>query len=209
MKILKKIEGTIKDQIKSHLKPIENDINNPNKLAFKKIGFSNKTILEANEILNRIKGLGNKTDYTKLFCVNTNGKIFDFNIFQKQRDFIRSLYYADVLIKQAMDQHDKMEALLRDLDAYRSQNKSKKQSRRKTVDSAHKIFKGREIIIDAFENSLLPLPKKPPSFWREDKDKEFVIWEERSKYNVNEFNKLLAKKEKITNKELFQKNFNF
>ena len=76
LKILKKVEGTIKDKIKSHLKPIENDINNPNKLAFKKIGFSNKTILKANEILNRIKGLGNKTDYTRLFCVNTNGKHF-------------------------------------------------------------------------------------------------------------------------------------
>ena len=164
LKILKKIEGTIKDQIKSQLKPIENDINNPNKLAFKKTGFSNKAILEANEILNRIKGLGNKIDYTKLFCVNTNGKIFDFNIFQKHGDFIRSLYNVDILIKQAMDKQDKMEALLRDLDAYRSQNKSKKQSRRETLESAHKIFKGREIIIDTFENSLFPLPKRPPSF---------------------------------------------
>ena len=108
-----------------------------------------------------------------------------------------------------MDKQDKIEALLRDLDAYRSENESKKPSRRETLDSAHKIFKGRKIIIDAFENSLFPLPKKPPSFWQEDKDKQIIIWEERSKYNVNEFNKLYVKKEKIINKELFQKNFNF
>ena len=32
-----------------------------------------------------------------------------------------------------MDKQDEMEALLRDLDAYRSQNKSKKQSRREIL----------------------------------------------------------------------------
>ena len=80
LKRLKNIDDTTKYQIKIQLKPIENDINNPNE-------FSNKTILEVTEILNKIKGLGNKIDYTKIFCVNTNGKIFDFHIFQKQGDF--------------------------------------------------------------------------------------------------------------------------
>ena len=42
-----------------------------------------------------------KNDYAKLICVHTNGKIFDFNIFRRLGDFIRSIYYGDVLSKQA------------------------------------------------------------------------------------------------------------
>ena len=76
--------------------------------------------------LNEIKEIDNKTDYAKLVCVHTNGKIFDFNIFRRLGDFTRSIDYADILIKQAMDKQDEMETLLRDLDAYIPQNKNKK-----------------------------------------------------------------------------------
>ena len=57
-----------------------------------------------------------------------------------------------------------MEALLRDLRAYRPQKNDKKQSRKETLDNAHKLYKGRQMIIDAFENGFFPWPKRPPSF---------------------------------------------
>ena len=49
--------------------------------------------------------------------------IFAFIIFKRLGDFIRSVYYVDILINQAMAKRDEMEALLRDLNAYRSSNK--------------------------------------------------------------------------------------
>ena len=42
--------------------------------------------------------------------------------------------------------------------------KDKEKSRKETLDNAQKLFKRREMIIDAFNNGLLPLPKRPPSF---------------------------------------------
>ena len=39
--------------------------------------------------------------------------------------FIRGIYNADILIKQAIDQQNKMEMLLRNLDAYRPQKRQK------------------------------------------------------------------------------------
>ena len=58
-----------------------------------------------------------------------------FIFFKRLGDFIRSIYYAVILIKQAMDKQDEMETLLRDLNASRPQNKGKKQSK-KTVNNA-------------------------------------------------------------------------
>ena len=46
--------------------------------------------------------------------------IFAFIIFKRLGDFIRSVYYVDILINQATAKRDEMEALLRDLNAYRS-----------------------------------------------------------------------------------------
>ena len=64
-----------------------------------------------------------------------------------------------------------MEALLRSLDVYRPQKVEKKQSRIETFDNAHKLLERREMIINAFENDVFPLPKATPSFQEGDEDK--------------------------------------
>ena len=46
-----------KIQLKKQLKPIENDINNKNMRAFKKLRFFNKLSLEEKETLDEIKEL--------------------------------------------------------------------------------------------------------------------------------------------------------
>ena len=198
MKRLKNIEGITKGQIKSQLKPIENDLDSANKNAFKKLRFLNELSLEAKEKLNKIKELDREIDYTKLVCVHTNGNI----------------YYADILIKKkTMDKQDEMEALLRDLDAYRPQNKGKKQSKKETLNNTCKLFKGREITIDAFEDGFFPLPKMLPSFQGEDEPQQSdqPILPEWVRVTKNTFDKIKstvtkAKKSglsiKIDNKEI-------
>ena len=61
--------------------------------------------------------------------MHTNGKIYGFNIFRRLGDLIRSIYYADILIKQAMNKQNEMETLARSLDAYKPQREDKEQSR--------------------------------------------------------------------------------
>ena len=43
--------------------------------------------------------------YTKLVCVHINAKIYDFSIFERLGDLIRSIYYADIFLKKAMDKN--------------------------------------------------------------------------------------------------------
>ena len=80
-----------------------------NKNAFKKLGFLSKLRLAAKEKLNEIKELDKKIDYTKLVCVHANGKAFDFSIFRRLGDFIRSIYVDDISLEQATEKQDKME----------------------------------------------------------------------------------------------------
>ena len=120
--------------------------------------FLSKLILEAKEDLDKIKGLNEKIDYTKLVCVHTNGLIYDFNIFNRLGDFIRSIFCADVLIKEAINRKNRMETLMRDLDAYRRESPEKK-SRKETLYNAHNCFRGRKLFVDTFENGIFPLLK--------------------------------------------------
>ena len=90
-----------------------------------------------------------------------------------------------------------MKAFLKGLNASRPQKKDKKLSRKEALYNAHKLFKGREMTIDAFKNGFFPSLKRPPSFQEdEDKHQEFILKEERPKYTVDEFNKLIFEKEK-------------
>ena len=51
--------------------------------------------------------------------------------------------------------------------------------------------------IDAFKNGFFPSLKRPPSFQEdEDKRQEFILKEDRPKYTVDVFNKLIFEKEK-------------
>ena len=97
------------------------------------------------------------------------------------------------MTEQAIDKQDQMEALLRDLDAYKPQYKAKKQPRKETFNNAYKLFRGREVNIDAFKSEFFPLPKMLSSFQEGagNKDKEFILQKERPKHTVNELNKLI------------------
>ena len=115
MKTLKNVENINKKQLEKQLKHIENDINNANTKTFKKLRFLNRLGTGAKEKLDEIKEIDKEIDYTKLACVHTNGKVFDFNIFSRLRDFIRSIYFDDISLKQTVDKNDEMEYLLRNL----------------------------------------------------------------------------------------------
>ena len=69
--------------------------------------------------------LGEEIGYTKLFCVHTNGNVFDINIFRRVGDFIRRIYYAVIFMEQSIDKEIKMEVLPRNLDPFMPQEYNK------------------------------------------------------------------------------------
>ena len=97
-----------------------------------------------------------KIDYTKLVCVHTNVKILE--DFRRLGDFIRSIYFDDISLEQAINRQDKMEYLLRSLEAYKPKSPDKIKSKRATLKNASKSLNGRNFIVFAFEN-IFPLTK--------------------------------------------------
>ena len=98
-----------------------------------------------------------KIDYTKLVCVHTNVKILE--DFRRLGDFIRSIYFDDISLEQAINRQDKMEYLLRSLEAYKPKSPDIIKSKRATLKNASKSLNGRNFIVFAFEN-IFPLTKK-------------------------------------------------
>ena len=127
LKRLKNLEG------KNKLKMIKNSFDKANENAFKRLNFISKLSPDSREIFYKIKKLDKKIDYAKLVCVHKNVNIYDSTIFRGLGDFIRSIYYADILIEQAMDKKYEMEELLRSLDTYRPQRNDKNNQEKKLL----------------------------------------------------------------------------
>ena len=101
--------------------------------------------------------------------------------------------------------------MLRDLNAYRTQNRDKNRSRKETLNNAYKLLRGREINIDTFKDGFFHCLKCRHYF----KNKNERRWQRinslrrKTKYTANDFNKLIVEKEKSINMELLQKHFKF
>ena len=53
--------------------------------------------------------------------------------------------------------------------------KARKQSKTETLRNGYKLFRGREMTIDAFKDGFFPLPKMSPSFQEKDENNEFTL----------------------------------
>ena len=73
--------------------------------------------------------------------MHTNGKIFDFNIFRRPPDFIRSIFSGDISLEQATEKQEKMEHLLRNMDAYKPRNSDKVNLQKKFLKMQEHLFK--------------------------------------------------------------------
>ena len=82
LKRLKNIEGKNEQQldaIKDHGEKQLDAIKNYG--AKKELEFSDEKNQRAIELINKIKKAGKKVDYKKLLCVNSSGRLYDFNGF--------------------------------------------------------------------------------------------------------------------------------
>ena len=140
--------------------------------------------------------------------MHRNRKIYDLTIFRRLVNLARSIYYGE---KNRQDE-DEMESLLSSLNNYNAQNKTKMKNKKETFYNANKLFYGREIVINAFENGIFPLPKEPQDeeWSKEQKQTDRKSDKKKSaKDNVKEFSDSIAYKEMGIDRELFKEYFNF
>ena len=75
--------------------------------------------------LDEIKELDKKLDNKNLACEHTNENIFRFTIFRRLGDFIKSIYFDDISLEQAIDKKNQMEYLIRNPKAYKPKQLTK------------------------------------------------------------------------------------
>lgn len=100
--LLKRLEniGGMKEQSRNELREINNDLNKADNNAFKTPNFISKLDPDSKEMFYKIKEIDKAIDYAKLAYVHTDVKIYDFNIFRRLEDFIRSIHHAYILLEQ-------------------------------------------------------------------------------------------------------------
>ena len=94
LKRLKSIKDTDKKQSKMELE------------AFKNLIFLNEIAANAKKNLHEIKRIDKRINYANLGCVHINGKILDFIIFRRLGDFVRSIYFGHISVRQAVIRQD-------------------------------------------------------------------------------------------------------
>ena len=87
--------------------------------------------------------------------MHINGKILDISIFIRLENFVRSIYFGDISVRQPINRQDEMKRLLRDLEYYKP----------KKIQG--NISEGGNLIVIAYEKSIFPLLKETPT-WRID-----------------------------------------
>ena len=174
-------------------------------IAFKKLMFLDGISIEAKKMFDEIKEPDKKFDHTQLICVHTNGKIHDFKIFRRLGDFIRSIYFDDISLKQTTIKQEEIEYLVRSLKDYKPRNPVKIKSRAEVSKNVEMFSQGRNMIIVAFEEIIFPLPKKEmlqyQEWTEEEKGKEYTPSEERSE--------IIAEEEEGISNDLFRDYFKY
>ena len=135
-----------------------------------------------NEILKEDK----KIDYEELICIGLGKHRYNFTIFLNLKTFGDSIYEVNLSLRAAKLKQRNMENLIARLDCYAPTNKEYVAQRKSIFDNAREFYKGRKMILFAFENGLFPLPKQYPSEnkgdWKEgDMDPSHIIFEKTDK----------------------------
>ena len=73
--------------------------------AFKNLIFLNEIVANAKKTLHEIKQIDKRINYANLGCVHINGKILDL-IFRRLGDFVRSIYFGHISVRQAVIRQD-------------------------------------------------------------------------------------------------------
>ena len=122
----------IKDKNEKQLKAIEDKNEkqfDKNSKSLKSVSYFSQLSRKAKELFEKIKKEKNDIDFEKLFCVKTDGTIFNFNKFKNSLDLASDIYRNKSLLKNAEDKQNEIKILLNKLRKYSPTNLKKSQRR--------------------------------------------------------------------------------
>ena len=131
---------------------------------FKNLSFRNELNFRAKIAYDEIKKQGEKIKYTELVCVGSSIKhYYNFTIFLDFKTFAESLYNGSISLEVAKLKQRNMEYIIIKLEDYKPKKKEIKTQKDVVLPNAIEFYKGRKMILIAFENNVFPLPKQYPS----------------------------------------------
>ena len=91
------------------------------------------------------------------------------------RSFTESIYISNLLLKAAKIKQNNMEHMIRTLENYNGTSEKYKTEKTSTLLNAKQFYKGRKMILIAFENNIFLLPKQFHQVWIIGKDMRWIL----------------------------------
>ena len=146
-----------------------------------------------------VKKIDAKLDTAELVCTKTDGTKYNFNIFALPLKFIEKIHNYEITLDEAINDQKDLNILINKLNNdYEPRNTEKIEEKKRVLKSARKLQNARKDIISFFEEGIFPY--RGNVF----KTKEE---QEKTKTDMNEIIKYIAKEEIDLNEGLFQKYF--
>ena len=164
LKKLKNIESkneqlkAIKDQGEKQLQILTKKTDKV--VDFRNVSFRDKLYFRSKIAYNEIKEQDEKISYTKLVCIGPGKHQYNFTIFLDLKTFAESIYNSSLSLEAAKIKQRNMEDKIRKLDEYNTKKEKLKAQRKCTLLNANEFYKGRKMILIAFENGAFPLTRQ-------------------------------------------------
>ena len=155
-------------------------------------------------------------DYRKLKIRGGNNVDFDFNDYKTFKELFRDLYYKKTTVDYAERKQDEITGVMGALKAYAPKDNKYIEAKNKLVNNVENVYKGREKIIQGFQNGVFPVYYGNRDRFSEyedddDNDEEDEKDEEEEqkpiKYDYKILIKQITDEEKDINDEVFKKYF--
>ena len=164
---------------------------------------------EQNKVINEIKKQDSLINYRGFFLKERNGKTYDFRGYDSLLELLKKLYLGEN-IRFAVDV---LEMDIEDLEKkYKPIDDKYEDSKKNLLNNVKELYEGRQMIIDACRKDVL---KPSEEIDEKDKEDEEDLWQNSEesvklrRQESNKLNKIITKKDKITDKNLFTKHFQF
>ena len=123
---------------------------------------------EAKNILELLNSQEKLINYKKLNFRGGNNIDYDFSKYRSLKKLFRAICYRKVTIEEAERVQEEFDAIIGALNVYDARKLKYKEGKTKLLINAKKFYDGREMIVNAFKNGILPLV---PSDYTSDDDR--------------------------------------
>ena len=155
---------------------------------------------EANKILSQFKKIDKTLDNADLVCTKTDNKTkYDFNRFSLPLKFIEKIHNYEITLDEAINNQKDLNILINKLNNdYKPRNTETIEEKKRVLKSARKLQNARKNITNFFGKGIFPY--RGNVFKKKEE-------QEKTKTDMNEVIKNIAKEEMDINEELFKKYF--